>query len=77
MNCAYLSVHIHVHYAINVAFSNNKGETPVHCAAYNASDNSSLMKHLMDVCNKNSTLDLQDILSLHEEEARVRCLVES
>lgn len=52
--------------------SNGKGESPVHCAAYNTSDSGSLMEYLMDVCNKNGTLDTQDILSLHEYEARVR-----
>ena len=51
---------------------NGKGETPVHCAAYNSDDNGSLMEYLMEVCEKNGTLDTHEILSLHEKEARVR-----
>ena len=51
---------------------NEKGETPVHCAAYNYSDNGSLVEHLMEVCEKNSALDTYNVLSLPEKVAGVR-----
>ena len=54
-----------------VVCRNHKGETVVHCAAYNSGDSGSLMEHLMEVCEKNGTFDTHDILSLHEKEARV------
>ena len=50
---------------------NLDGETAIHCAAYNSLDSGDLMDYLLGVCRDNSTLDIEDVLSLHEYKAKV------
>ena len=50
---------------------NEKGETPVHCAAYNSTDSGALMEYLLSICKDNSVLDTHEILSQRENVAHV------
>ena len=63
-------------------YSNKKGETPIHCAAYNELDSGPLMELMMQVCTddiRHQTLQLRDVdqVSLYRHMYMYMCIYRS